>query len=280
MSSLSDLSVPVLNEISVDAWSRNADYWDAAMGQDGNDFFQVLELPALKRLVQPRSGESAIDIGTGNGLVARWLYSEGVDLLATDASDAVLETAKRQLTLLPKTDRPGLLGFRKLDVTKKTELDKLKSFDIITMNMVIMDIPTLEPFAAALPGLLKKDGRFVATVLHPAFCSSGTTLHIEIGENSNTGRQEIIHSINVKRYLNVPPARGQAISDQPVAQIYFSRSMSELFAPFFKAGLILDGLEELAFPETPDETLSIPVESFKNFPQIPLILAFRFRKVA
>jgi hypothetical protein len=40
------------------------------------------------------------------------------------------------------------------------------SFDIIIMNMAIMDIATLEPLAAALPRLLKKNGgRWVFSIL-------------------------------------------------------------------------------------------------------------------
>ena len=35
---------------------------------------------------------------------------------------------------------------------------KAEGFDIVTSNMAIMDIATLEPMAAALPKLLKKDG--------------------------------------------------------------------------------------------------------------------------
>jgi hypothetical protein len=49
-----------------------------------------------------------------------------------------------------------------------------------------------------------------------------------------------------------------------------------LFSPFLKAGLILDGLEEIAFPkqkETPESIIS-----YKNMTDIPLILAFRFRR--
>lgn len=31
-------------------------------------------------------------------------------------------------------------------------------FDVVIMNMAIMDVSTIEPLAAALPKLLKKDG--------------------------------------------------------------------------------------------------------------------------
>lgn len=61
--------------------------------------------------------------------------------------------------------------------------------------------------------------RFVATILHPAFFTSGAARHIELAENQNTGRFESKHSINVTRYLNIPPAKGEALHGQPAPQV-------------------------------------------------------------
>lgn len=60
-----------------------------------------------------------------------------------------------------------------------------------------------------------------------------------------------------------------------IMQLYFHRSMTELFRPFFEAGLKLDGLEEPAFTSGPDKT---KIQSYYNFPQIPPILIFRMVK--
>ena len=35
---------------------------------------------------------------------------------------------------------------------------KRDGFDLVIMNMAVMDVPTLEPLADALPKLLKKGG--------------------------------------------------------------------------------------------------------------------------
>jgi hypothetical protein len=37
--------------------------------------------------------------------------------------------------------------------------NKHGGFDTVTMNMAIMDVPTLKPLTAALPQLLKKNGK-------------------------------------------------------------------------------------------------------------------------
>jgi hypothetical protein len=50
--------------------------------------------------------------------------------------------------------------------------------------------------------------------------------------------------------------------------------MHELFTTFFKAGLVMDAMEELAFTDTDAEER---IESMSNYTQIPFILAFRMR---
>lgn len=38
------------------------------------------------------------------------------------------------------------------------QASQVGGFDIVIMNMAMMDVSTIEPLAAALPKLLKKDG--------------------------------------------------------------------------------------------------------------------------
>lgn len=52
--------------------------------------------------------------------------------------------------------------------------------------------------------------------------------------------------------------------------------MGELFAAFFRHGLLMDAMEELAFSE--EDAIYNRVESNSNFPQIPFILYWRMRR--
>jgi len=61
--------------------------------------------------------------------------------------------------------------------------------------------------------------------MHPAFNSPGARRQIEIGQNHRTGRQEVLRSINVKRYLDIPSAKGEAIPGQPAVQVSQSRNL-------------------------------------------------------
>lgn len=51
--------------------------------------------------------------------------------------------------------------------------------------------------------------------------------------------------------------------------------MDQLFTTFFKAGMVMDGMEELAFTEADVDPQR--VESNVNYTQLPAILAWRVR---
>jgi len=51
--------------------------------------------------------------------------------------------------------------------------------------------------------------------------------------------------------------------------------MAELFSTFFKAGLVMDAMEELAFTEADKDAKR--VDASCNYTQLPAILAFRMR---
>ena len=58
--------------------------------------------------------------------------------------------------------------------------------------------------------------------------------------------------------------------------MYFHRPLHELFSVFFKAGLVMDAMEEPAFPEA--HAITTKVEATSNFTQIPPLFAFRLRR--
>lgn len=118
-----DLSVDDLNRASVDSWSVNAEFWDDFMGSEGNDFYQILEIPAVERLVDLREGEHVLDLATGNGLVARRMAALGGIVTGTDASNSMLERAKAQTS----AEEALKIIYRLLDVTKDVHFESFIS---------------------------------------------------------------------------------------------------------------------------------------------------------
>ncbi len=137
--------------------------------------------------------------------------------------------------------------------------------------MAIMDMCELEPLVQAAAQLLKPAGRFVFSLLHPCFnsglCKQGLERHDLGGEFVEE------YFVRIAGYGRVMTTTGLAHVGQPLPQYYFHRPLAALFAAFFAAGFVLDGLEEPTFG--PDAEPRIFEQVFKD---IPPALVARFRR--
>jgi SAM-dependent methyltransferase len=252
-------------------WEGNAAFWDDYMGEAGNDFHRELVAPAAERLLALSPGERVLEFACGAGLFARRMAELGATVLATDVSDTFLERAKVRMAQF--ADR---VTFRRVDATVPEELDALAAetsggFDAAVCNMALMDIPVIEPLYAALLRLLKPGGRFVFTLMHPAFNTDGVTWLLERGETGT------VHALKLTRYRTFAPSKGLGIIGQPREQYYYQRSLTDLLAPAFAHGLMLDGIEEPAFDPTGYESNPL---SRRHYHEFPMVLAGRLRTPA
>ncbi|KAK7948104.1 uncharacterized protein PG986_008990 [Apiospora aurea] len=268
---------------SQSSWNANAAYWDTTIGQEGNKYWKVLQRPTLERLISrgkrpDGSGSSkALELATGNGLGARWLAS------AEGAASRRAEMLKHAQWRQSDEAAAAKTRYRQVDVTDAAAFDELLAgepdrvgFDAVLLNMAIMDIADLKPLAKALPKLLKPDGVFVATMLHPVFFTSGFTRSIELKDGKGLDKPEITRAKVIREYLDVPPIHGVAEWGQPTLQIIFHRPIHEIFTTFFREGLVMDAIEEPAFTEA--DGVKERVEAHSNFTQLPALLAFRLRR--
>ncbi|KAK0744634.1 S-adenosyl-L-methionine-dependent methyltransferase [Apiosordaria backusii] len=268
----------------VRAWDSIASFWDDAITPRGNKYFHRLQAPCLERFLAGHLHQDArcLDLATGNGLVARWMLDQGAGwVLATDASSEMIKIARSNFTSMGYDDKKFML--HKTDVTSEEDMAALQEFDwngrlfdVIVINMALMDIERLDVLASALPDLLNPGGVFVATVLHPVFFTCNPARSISISFDPVTGEQVTTRSKVITEYLDVAPAKGIACPNQPVKQIYYHRPIHELLSIFLKGReLVMDAIEEPAF--TQDDFDDKRVESSTNFTQLPAILAFRLK---
>jgi 2-polyprenyl-3-methyl-5-hydroxy-6-metoxy-1,4-benzoquinol methylase len=258
---------PALTAETQTIWDQNAAWWDQQIG-DGNAFQNRLLGPAMDRLLDVQPGEWVLDLACGNGVVSRRLAALGAQVVACDFSPTFLGRAKERTTAFAER-----IEYRLVDVTNRQQLLALgpKCFDAAVCNMALMDIATIAPLLEALGTLLKPAGRFVFSVLHPCFNTTGCTMLAE--QIDEDGRLRIQHSVRVSRYLSLGPERGLGIAGQPQAHYYFHRPLSVLFSACFRAGLVLNGLEEPAF-EAVAATAPLTWESLAD---VPPVLVARMR---
>lgn len=260
------MDLEALNKGTQAAWNQNAEFWDEKMGE-GNLFQRVLVGPATERLLELKPGELILEIACGNGVFVRRLAQLGAQVIATDFSEKLLEQAKRR-----NTEHDNRIEYRFVDATSEEQLLALgeKRFDAAVCNMAIMDIASIEPLMSALSRLLKADGRFIFSVMHPCFNNPKVKLGVE--EEDRDGEIITEYFVRATKYIKIPPQRGLAIIGQPVPQYYFHRTLSVLFNTCFNAGFVIDGLEEPTFGS---EDPSTRLLSWANFTDIPPVLVVR-----
>ena len=257
------------HQFTRDAWEANAEVWDARMGDEGNDFFNILCWPAIATLLDIQPGQHILDIACGNGLTSRRLAALGAKVTAFDFSDNLIERAKA------RENPDSRIEYRVIDATEEDELLSLgaASYESALSNMALFDMAEIETLFRILPRLLKPGGTFVFSLTHPAF-NNASSMHVV--EEFDDGEIKTIYSVKISRYMTPYHAQGLALLSQPRPQLYFERPLQTYLHLGFQYGFVLDGFEERAFP--PDHPQTSPLGWGGKFSEIPPVLIARFRK--
>ncbi|MGE5375675.1 MAG: class I SAM-dependent methyltransferase [Bacteroidota bacterium] len=257
------------NEFSRNAWDANAEIWDARMGDEGNDFFNLLCWPSLASFLDIRPGRHYLDIACGNGLTSRRLAALGAHVTAFDFSENLLGKARA------RANPNSLIDYRIIDATDEMQLLSLgeSSFDAALSNMALFDMANIEVLFGMLPRLIKPGGLFVFSIMHPCFSNSSS---VHTLEESDDGEIKTVYSVKISRYMTPYHAKGLALRNQPQPQMYFERPLQYYFQLGFQNGFVLDAFEERSFP--PDAPQTSPLGWGGKFSEIPPALIGRFRK--
>lgn len=259
-----------LNTETLNAWNANAEVWDKRMGDDGNDFFNLLCWPALASLLDPQPESHILDIACGNGLTTRRLAEMRCTITAFDFSSNLIEYAKQRTAL-----HASRITYHVIDATDEQALLSLgeAKFDSALSNMALFDMAEIEPLFRTLPKLLKPGGTFVFSITHPCF-NNASSMHV-VEEMDDDGEIKTVYSIKTSRYMTPYSMRGLALRNQPKPQVYFERPLQYYLNLAFQNGFVLDGFEERAFPpETPQTT---PLGWGGKFSEIPAAIVARLR---
>jgi 2-polyprenyl-3-methyl-5-hydroxy-6-metoxy-1,4-benzoquinol methylase len=249
-------------------WETNASFWDQRMGDKGNEWHRTLIEPATLRLLNMKKGEHVLDIACGNGQLARKMTQLGGRVVAFDFSASFIKIAKSR-----KFGKK--IDYRVIDAADRRALFSLgnHTFDAAVCTMALMDMSSIKPLLTTLPSLLKKEGRFVFSVMHPCFNAVGMSHVVEYDETEKGTISKQL-SIKIREYSSPNARKGLGIIGQPLEQYYFHRPLSLLFNTCFNAGFMLDRLEEPTFAEPLDPEKAW---SWSECNKIPPVLIARMR---
>ncbi len=257
------------NAASRAQWDRKAGFWDQRMAE-GNQTQRLLLRPAVERMLAPQRGQLVLEAACGNGVFSRWLAGLGARVVAFDFSAALVARARARTAVEESVE---------YHVADATDVDAVltvaagRRFDAALCAQALHDMADISPLMRALAEVLKPDAPFVVTVPHPAFNFAGAAPGMEQHDLPD-GSVETVRYVKVIRYLDVPPAKGEAMVGDPAPHYQFHRSLSALLSPAFSAGFVLDALEEPAFGD--DAEPGSPL-GWSNVRTIPPVLGARFR---
>ncbi len=299
-----------LHEETRRIWDQKAAFWDDRM-RDGNDFQRILIAPACERLLNLQAGETVLEIACGNGVFSRRMAQLGVHVIATDFSAQLLERARAR-----STEYADRIEYHLVDATREEEIVALlqylqsgskkegqstvspaasqqgtvyqenpkrsmdstpdtQRFDAVVCNQAIMDMTEIDPLMRSIRQVLKPGGRFVFSLPHPCFNNTGMTFNFDA--STINGEYVMTYSVKITRYLHPSVQKAVGMIGEPAPHYYFDRPLHILFNACFRAGLVLDGLEEPAFNHPDDGSQVNRLLSWANYREIPPVLVARLR---
>lgn len=146
----------------LDTWHRNAAAWTWAV-RTGRITSRRMTDRAIVEAVLARTPRSALDLGCGEGWLARRLGAAGVRVLGVDAVAALIASAREA----------GGAEFRQMDYAEIAAGALRSRFDVVVCNFALFGRKSVEELVHAVPALLNPGGAFLVQTLHPAGSDPG-----------------------------------------------------------------------------------------------------------
>jgi ubiquinone/menaquinone biosynthesis C-methylase UbiE len=220
-------------------------------------------VPAALDLLDLRKGESVLEVGAGQGVLAPRVADLGARYTGVDASPKLIDSARR---------RHGQSGtFVVGDARRLPAAEGLRKggFDAAVFLLSIQDMDPLEQVLASASWAVAEHGRIVIVMTHPAFRQPR-----HAGWGFDEGRKLVYRRVDA--YLTPMAVPMKAIGDRPATRS-FHRPVSAYVNGLAAEGFAVDAMLEI--PDTLDEQRSSSGRAGNRAAaEIPLFLAVRGRR--
>ncbi len=228
-----------LDEINpITLWDKAAPSWVSHVGEGGDYHHKYIILPEVYRLIDAQKDETILDVACGEGNVARHLAKTGARVTGIDISKLLDFAIKRE-----EKEQLGIkyVGLNAEQLTAKFSAD---SFDKILCNMALMDIDDYKTTLQQISQVLKENGIFVLSIVHPAFSwPACNTIRVPGDSQRNEDRMKVV--------IDYFDERPMLYTDDPPT-IQFTRPISAYLNELIRNNL---ALVEVSEPKASEEVI-------------------------
>lgn len=214
-------------------WDNVAQWYDNYL--IGEDTYQAQVIaPNILRLIAPKKGQRILDLACGQGYFSRLCAEAGAEIIGIDQSSVLTEKAK----VNAKQNELYIVGN-----VETLDAYKLEQFDTVFSVLSLENIKNIPAVMEGVKQVLKKDGKVVFVLLHPAF---------RIPQYTDWGfdAKKTAQYRKVEKYLseiNIPieltPFKGTK-DTKNVTTTTFHRSLQWYMKAFRNAGFAIANIEE------------------------------------
>lgn len=211
------------NHISKE-WDNATEGWVDFVRQ-GKDYFRdELNNPAMFYLIGNVKGRAVLDVACGEGYNTRLLAKKGAKVVGIDLSKKMIESAISQ-------EQEDHYGIDYYVMNSKALTFSAESFDLVTCFMALMDIKDYDKTIKEIVRVLKDNGRFVFSIIHPCFEYDAKNQKLERTSKYFERRSEKI-SWNMERLR------------KPFETTSYHRTLTDYSKTLYKCGLLITRLIE------------------------------------
>lgn len=141
----------------VNSWLDNAKPWVTAVRENEIESRVEITNKAITETILQRSPKTVLDIGCGEGWLARELNKTGINVLGIDAIPALVEAAK---------DEGGGI-FKLITYDELTHGAIKEKFDVIVCNFSLLGKESVNTIFNYISCMLNNGGFFIVQTIHP-----------------------------------------------------------------------------------------------------------------
>jgi 2-polyprenyl-3-methyl-5-hydroxy-6-metoxy-1,4-benzoquinol methylase len=146
------------------SWTRNAAPWTAAVREGAIESRRLITDRAIIDAILSRSPARVLDIGCGEGWLARAL-TRGIEVVGVDAIPSLIEAARAS----------GGGDFRVMSYEEIAAGKLALSVDAIVCNFSLLGRESVERLVESSPALLNPKGALIVQTLHPLMSCGALT---------------------------------------------------------------------------------------------------------